>query len=341
PKPDHHAVERGGCRGFAAAFHTLREAVLPPQHHQSRQTHGDAAAEAPLLAACEKLRQIRAMRPAPPRDDQVLADANGFAISAIATAAKLMQRSDWLQQAKQAYGAVLNANRRDGLLYHSSPSATTNAISTVDDYASLGLAGIALACAEDNPEMLDFVRTMADDMLSRFQSSSGIFMQSADDPVSPFAAGPLVYDQPVPSGNALAAGFLSQLGQLLGAPRYRDAALQAITALGSSLNAEFMGMSALLNAYEDLIDPIEVHWAPADFDAQTIAWAAAPLGALIVGPRLRSAFMTDICSEMTGGGILICRDESCGMVERTRSGAISALRNARRIAVQEGGETLS
>jgi len=288
---------------------------------------------------------VRDLRPAPRRDDQVLADANGFAICAITAAAKVMQRPDWLAQAKQAYGAVLQANRRDGTLLHTNAAEMGSAISTVDDYASMGLAGLSLACAEDAPQMLDFVRILADDMLERFQSPGGPFVQCADDPLSPFAAGPLVYDQPIPSGNALAVRFLGQLGQLVGVPRYRDAALEAVTGLGGSLNAEFMGMSALLNAYEDVMDPIDIHWSPAQFDAETIAWAAAPVGALVIGPRMRSAHMPDIADEMDAsggaGGILIGRDQSYGIIETSREGAISALRNARRVAEQTGAQSLS
>jgi len=319
--------------------YAIDDGSIPSRH--AHADFGDAQEEAPFLAATEKLRQVRALRAAPVRDDKTLSDWNGLAIIALVRAAKLMQRPDWLLQAKQAYAAVIGANRKDGVLYHSAFDNRLSAVSTVNDYAAMGLASIALACAEDNPDTLNFARTLADDMLSMFQISNGLFVHGTADPAVPFDPAIEIYDQPIPSGNALAVQFLTQLGQLLGAPRYRNAALEAITALGSTLSNAFMGMSALLNAYEDLIDPIDIHWSPTDFDAETIAWATSPTGALIVGPKMRAAHMPDLVDDVDVGGILICRDNSCGLPESTREGAISALRNARRIAANDVGETLS
>lgn len=297
--------------------------------------------EAPLMAACEKLRQYREHRPRPMRDDKVLTDWNAFAISAIAKAAKLMQRPDWLKAAKDIYAAVSLANYKDATLYHSSLNGTVSNGSFLEDYAAFALAGIQLASAEDDPGYLGFITGLVDEMLAKFQNDAGAFYQTAINAASPFGRAIPVHDQPVPSANALAVSLLTKLGQLLGAPRYTDAALEAVSALGGTLRKDFMGMSAFLNAFEDLVDPVEISWSPGNYDSETIAWAVAPPGALILGPNLREMQNGALAQHFSGGGLMICRDHSCGLVETSRDGAITALRNAKRVATDEAGESVS
>lgn len=312
---------------------------VPSRHMQP--DFGTPEDEAPLMAACEKLRQHREKRPRPLRDDKVLTDWNALAILAIARAAKLMQRPDWLKAAKDIYAAVHLANYRGDTLHHSSLGDSVSEGSFVEDYASLALAGLQLACAEDEPGYLSFITYLVDEMLAKFQSETGAFYQTGKDAVSPFGRAILVHDQPVPSPNALAVSLLSKLGQLLGAPRYSDAALEAISALGGTLRKDFMGMSAFLNAFEDLIDPVDISWGPGSFDSETIAWAIAPPGALILGPKLREVQNGALAEQFTDGGLMICRDHSCGLPETTRDGAITALRNAKRVATDDAGESIS
>lgn len=326
------------CEAYAIDGETILN--IPSRH--KKPDLGTPEEEAPLIAACEKLRQHRENRPRPQRDDKVLTDWNGLAIIAITRAAKLMQRDDWLKAARDMYSAVTLANYRHETLHHSALGESVSTGSFVEDYAALGLAGLELACAEDDPGYLSFITYLADEMLAQFQSETGAFYHSRKDAATPFGRTLLIHDQPVPSPNALAVAFLAKLGQLLGTPRYTDAALEAMTSLGGSLKTGFMGMSALLNAFEDLIDPIDVSWAPADYDSETIAWAVAPPGALILGPKMRAVQNGPLAESFAGHkGIMICRDHSCGLAEKTREGAIEALRNARRIATDDAGASIS
>lgn len=315
--------------------------VNVPSRH-AKPDLGPPEEEARLMAACEKLRQHRETRPHPRRDDKVLTDWNGLAIIAITRASKLMQRPDWLKAARDIYSAVTLSNYKFETLHHSALGDQVSAGSFVEDYAALGLAGIELACAEDDPSYLSFITYLADELLAHFQSDNGAFYHTPKNAASPFGRAILIHDQPVPSPNALAISFLAKLGQTLGVPRYSDAALEAMTGLGGTLKKDFMGMSALLNTFEDMIDPIEISWNPAEYDSETIAWAVSPPGALILGPKMRTAQNGLLAESFEGhSGVMICRDQSCGLTETTRDGAIAALRNARRIATDDAGGSLS
>ena len=69
-------------------------------------------------AAGQALRR-REKRVRPGRDDKVLADWNGLAITAIAEASRHLGRSDWLDAARNAYRFVSESKSSDGRLPHS------------------------------------------------------------------------------------------------------------------------------------------------------------------------------------------------------------------------------
>ncbi|WP_262297297.1 hypothetical protein [Microvirga sesbaniae] len=66
-----------------------------------------------------KLLERRTGRLRPGLDDKVLADWNGLMIAALAHAAPLLDRPDWIGLAARAYLFVRHAMSRDGRLGHS------------------------------------------------------------------------------------------------------------------------------------------------------------------------------------------------------------------------------
>ena len=103
-----------------------------------------AAEREPVLAPLRaKLLAARAARLRPRRDDKVLVDWNGMAIAAIAAAARLFGRDDWLQLARDAYADVLRF--RDGdRLPHAILGEKAAYPGLSSDHAGLALAAAAL-----------------------------------------------------------------------------------------------------------------------------------------------------------------------------------------------------
>ncbi|PWB83193.1 MAG: thioredoxin domain-containing protein, partial [Methylocystaceae bacterium] len=119
----------------------------------------DDAAEAALARDRAKLSALREARTRPARDDKALADWNGLMITAIARAAAVFERRDWLDAAIEAfYFVVGQMTTEDGRLLHSFRAGRARHVAVLDDYADLGRAALALHEATGEPSYLDRCR---------------------------------------------------------------------------------------------------------------------------------------------------------------------------------------
>jgi uncharacterized protein YyaL (SSP411 family) len=100
-----------------------------------------AAQLRPMLA---KLLQRREQRVRPGRDDKVLADWNGLAITALAEAARAFDRPDWLEAAKAAYRFISESTDDVGRLPHSILGDRRLFPAMSSDYAAMANAAVAL-----------------------------------------------------------------------------------------------------------------------------------------------------------------------------------------------------
>ena len=108
----------------------------------------------PTLRA--KLKAVRDKRVWPGWDDKVLADWNGLMIAALANAAAVFQRDDWLAAAVRAWRFVMDRMRdEDGRLFHSWRVGKRLHRGTLDDYANMARAGVALFEATGEARYLD------------------------------------------------------------------------------------------------------------------------------------------------------------------------------------------
>ncbi|MCZ7565982.1 MAG: thioredoxin domain-containing protein [Burkholderiales bacterium] len=133
-----------------------------------------------LASARRKLLAARGERVRPGRDEKLLTSWNALAIQAMARAAAVFGREEWLASARRALdfvraklwnGERLLATYKDG-------HAHLNAY--VDDYAFLIAALLELAQADFRPEDLRFATRLADVLLVRFEdSANGVFSSPA------------------------------------------------------------------------------------------------------------------------------------------------------------------
>ena len=93
----------------------------------------------------------REKRVRPGWDDKVLADWNGLMIAALARAAFVFQRDDWLAMARQAYQFVVEKMTVDGRLVHCYRAGIAKAPATASDYANMIRAAVRLAERDDDP----------------------------------------------------------------------------------------------------------------------------------------------------------------------------------------------
>ena len=242
-------------------------------------------------SALEALYEARALRPAPARDDKVIASWNGLAIGALAEAGMGMRRDDWVQAAREAARFVLDEMVVDGRLMRVHADGRARHLGTLEDHADMADGLLALYAADFDPEWLEAARMLADAMVDLFAdpAGAGFFMSGTDAP-------PLIArtrdleDHPSPSGNGQAAWVLAHLHLLTGDERQREAATGAVGLVAAQARKWPQAFARALAAADLLASrPVEVAVAGGLDDARTAALvdaarsAAGPYAVIAAG----------------------------------------------------------
>jgi uncharacterized protein YyaL (SSP411 family) len=109
------------------------------------------------------LRRARDARPAPARDDKVVAAWNGLAVAALARAACVFEQPDWLAAAARACDVVLSVHLDElGSMARSSRDGrvSTLAPGVLEDYAQMALACAAMAQADGDAAWLQIAQSL-------------------------------------------------------------------------------------------------------------------------------------------------------------------------------------
>jgi uncharacterized protein YyaL (SSP411 family) len=220
----------------------------------NRRAHpelGSAEEEARLADCRAKLLAAREPRVRPGWDDKVLADWNGLMLAAIAEASQVFSRPDWLAAAVEGFAFVCEDMAVDGRLRHSWRAGSAKHPATLDDYAHLCRAALALDEATGDPRY----RAQAEawiDILDRhyWDGKAGGYFYSADDTGDVILRNKTALDNAVPGGNGVLVGVLARLWYLTGEARYRERAEAVIAAFSGELNRHFFSLATLLNGNE-------------------------------------------------------------------------------------------
>lgn len=229
--------------------------ILNRLDHRARAT---PEIEAELAADRATLLGIRAPRIRPGIDDKVLADWNGLAIAALADAATVFERKDWLDLASSAFAFIVTAlGTKDGRLLHSwRGRAQHHAI--IDDYANMSRAALALHEATGDGVYLERARAWVDVAVQHYWDPRGGFFFTADDAEALIARSKNALDQPNPSGNGTIAAVMVRLYFLTGDDRYRQRAQATLDAFAGEARRNLFGHGTLLNAAELLFKGLQI-----------------------------------------------------------------------------------
>ena len=213
-------------------------------------------AEEATLARCRaKLSAARAERVPPGRDDKVLADWNGLAVAALARAAAVFGRPDWLDAARRAFDTVATRMAApDGRLMHALRRGQVSAAGLLEDHAAMARAALALfeATGEEDPYLRLAVQ-WAEAVERHFAAPDGGHFTSADDAGDVPVRGRTAGDNATPSGNGTVAEVQARLFHLTGDDRWRRAAEATVGAFAGSGDA-LAAMPALLAASDLLAE---------------------------------------------------------------------------------------
>ncbi|NJA89279.1 thioredoxin domain-containing protein [Rhodocyclus tenuis] len=195
------------------------------------------AARQRLDSARDTLRAARARRPAPARDEKILAGWNALMVEAMLHAARVFGRPEWAQSARRAYAFVRQFLWRDRRLYAACDAqgqASAAIDACLDDYAYWLAATLELLQECYSNEDLLFASAVADALVDAFEdrpqsdpsvapAHAGFFFTRHDHEALILRPKP-AHDNATPAGNGVAAHALLRLGQLCGETRWQAAA---------------------------------------------------------------------------------------------------------------------
>ncbi|MFH9354328.1 thioredoxin domain-containing protein [Kitasatospora sp. NPDC017646] len=227
--------------------------------------------------------EVRAARPAPARDDKVVAAWNGLAIAALAETGALLDRPDLVEAAERAADLLLAVHLTpDGRLLRTSRDGRpgTNA-GVLEDYADTAEGFLALYAVTGEAEWLQLAGGLLDTVLRHFtDETSGALYDTADDAEELIRRPQDPTDNATPSGWTAAAGALLGYAAYTGSARHRTAAERALGIVGALAGRapRFIGWGlAVAEALQD--GPREVAVVgPADDPATAALRRAALLG---------------------------------------------------------------
>jgi uncharacterized protein len=223
--------------------------------HRNRAPALLSEAEEQRLAGLRaRLKAVRDKRVWPGWDDKVLADWNGLMIAALANAAAVFQRDDWLTAAERAWRFVMDGMRDEhGRLFHSRRIGKRLHRGTLDDYANMARAGIALFEATGDARYLDEAKSLVSVLDRHFaDDAAGGYFITADDAADLIVRTKHCHDNAAPAGNGTLLGVFARLWVLDGDEAWRDKAERQLAAFAGELEGNFFPLMTLLNGYETL-----------------------------------------------------------------------------------------
>ena len=241
----------------------------------------DAAGEAKLAAARKVLFAVREKRIRPGRDDKVLADWNGLMIAALARAAMVFDRPEWLAAARAAFAFVTERMSEGGRLKHSFCAGRLSHPATLDDHVCLARAALRLFEATGEAPYLAKAEAWVETIEQHYRDPErGGYFMSADDVRDVILRHKTVHDHATPSGNGLLVHVLAMLFHLTGKSVYRERAEALIAAFSGELERNALAMPVLMSGQFLLEDAVQVVVSgnPADARARDLAqtaWRAA------------------------------------------------------------------
>ncbi len=283
------AAEIEAILGADAALFARTYHVTPTGNWEGRTIlHRDRSAgrlseadERRLADARARLLAARWQRVPPARDHKVLADWNGMMIRALAEAAPVFARDDWLAAARSAFAFICHhLARPDGRLCHTWCDGVARHPATIEDYAQMAAAALALHQTTAEPAFLDHaVEWVGIADRHYWDPVLGGYFLSADDTTDIISRSKPIADNATPSGNGAMLEVLARLFHLTGEDGYRERA-EDLARLFSGDNLQYLlGIPGLLTNYETLITPLQVVILGAPGDPATKALHHAALTA--------------------------------------------------------------
>jgi uncharacterized protein YyaL (SSP411 family) len=219
----------------AACFGVTPEGTFEHGSSVLRLPRTDSGGSPPVDAArLDRVRRAllaaRAERPAPGRDDKVVAAWNGLAVAALAETGAYFGRPDLVDAALGAADLLVRVHLDEhGRLSRTSRDGVAGANAGVlEDYADVAEGFLTLASVTGEGVWTDFAGLLLDQVLDRFRDGGGALYDTAADAEALINRPQDPTDNATPSGWNAAAGALLTYAAFTGSTPHRAAAEQAL-----------------------------------------------------------------------------------------------------------------
>jgi uncharacterized protein YyaL (SSP411 family) len=217
------------------------------------------ADEALLRKQRELLLATRMKRPAPMRDDKVLADWNGMMIAALVHAGSVFRKPEWIATAVKAFDFIVQTLGDGDRLHHSWRAGKRGHQGFADDYAHMARAAFALWEITGEKRYLDRAQAWVHTLNDHFwDSQHGGYFYMSDDSEPLIYRARMVFDQNMPSGNGTMVGLLAQLHLATADQSYRDRGNALIQAFSGEVTRVFISMGTFMNGLDLTFTGLEI-----------------------------------------------------------------------------------
>ncbi len=204
----------------------------------------------------ELLLKARSQRPAVPVDDKVVTVWNGYMITTLALAGRLLDEPRYIKAAEKTADFLLDAlyEENTGVLFRDWRNGVRGVPGFSEDYAATAEGLLALYKVTANRHWLVKAQDLVDKLLAAYwdETSGGFFRSSADTEL--WVREKLASDGATLSVNGIAIHVLHELARLTGKTNYRDKAWKTAAWAGAQLADSSASMPYALIVWPRLVD---------------------------------------------------------------------------------------
>jgi uncharacterized protein YyaL (SSP411 family) len=202
-----------------------------------------------------RLLAARQQRPAVPVDDKIVAEWNGYMLTTLALAGRLLDEPRYIEAAKDAAGFLMQSlyDEASGTLHRDWRGGRRGVAGFSADYAAMAEGLLMLYKVTGERRWLRLSRSLVDSMLARFRddAAGGFYLATADKQL-------WLREKPASDGaslavNTVAIHVLLDLARLAGEPAYADLARQTAAWLQAQQDNNPAGMTYALIRWPELL----------------------------------------------------------------------------------------
>jgi uncharacterized protein YyaL (SSP411 family) len=200
-----------------------------------------------LLAARDK-------RVAPSRDDRVLTDWNGLAITALARAGIVFDKREWIDAAVKAFDQIVRTSGHGTKLSH-----VQGVDGFAEDYADMARAALQLWEVTGDQRFIGQARAWTQELNDHFWDSQRNGYAFYSDTQAPLFVRPrMVFDNPTPSSNGTMLLVLTRLALLTGEREYMSRASTLGATFPDEASRMLNGSGSFLAGFEYLVNALVI-----------------------------------------------------------------------------------